>query len=269
MLSFWSSDAPIRLVGCGNMAGAMLRRWLDAGLPPRTVTVVRPSGVAPAPGVRTVTAVPPREAPPRVLMLGVKPQKLDDVADMVAAAVGPETLLISILAGTELASLRARFPGAGAVVRAMPNTPVAIGRGVVALHGDRAPELDALMAPLGLVERIDDEDAFGLVTALAGSGPAFLFRFVSALARAGADLGLDEAQALRLAVATVDGAAGLAAGSPDDLDVLADRVASPGGMTREGLNVLDGEAALDRLIRRTIDATARRGREMAEETRRG
>jgi pyrroline-5-carboxylate reductase len=251
------------------MAGAMLRRWLDAGLPPRTVTVVRPSGVAPAPGVRTVTAVPPREAPPRVLMLGVKPQKLDDVADMVAAAVGPETLLISILAGTELASLRARFPGAGAVVRAMPNTPVAIGRGVVALHGDRAPELDALMAPLGLVEWIDDEDAFGLVTALAGSGPAFLFRFVSALARAGTDLGLDEAQALRLAVATVDGAAGLAAASDDDPAALADRVASPGGMTREGLNVLDEEAALDRLIRRTINATARRGREMAEETRRG
>lgn len=246
----------------------MLRRWLDAGLPPRAVTVVRPSGVAPAPGVRTVTAIPRNEAPPRVLMLGVKPQKLVEVADAVAAVVGPETLLISILAGTELASLRARFPGAGAVVRAMPNTPVAIGRGVVALHGDSRPEIEALMRPLGLVEWIDDEDAFGLITALAGSGPAFLFRFVSALAAAGADFGLDRAQALRLAIATVDGAAGLALASPDDPAVLADRVASPGGMTRKGLDVLDEGAALDRLIRRTIDATARRGREMAEETRR-
>lgn len=247
----------------------MLRRWLDCGLPPGAATVIRPSGTPPAPDVRTLTAFPRGEAPPRVLMLGVKPQKLDDVAEQVAAAVGPETLLISILAGTELATLRALFPSAGAIVRAMPNTPVAIGRGVVTLYGDLRSEFNALMEPLGLVEWIDTEDVFGSATALAGCGPAFLFRFISALARAGEDLGLNPAQALRLAMAMVDGAAGLAATSSEDPALLADRVASPGGMTRKGLDVLDDRDALNRLIRLTVEAAEQRGREMAAEARRG
>ena len=266
----WNQGDPIWLIGCGNMAGAMLGRWLETGLPAQAVTVVRPSGAAPAPGVRTLTAIPSGERSPRLLLLGVKPQKLDEVAEAVADAIGPETLLVSILAGTELASLRERFPRAGAIVRAMPNTPVAIGRGVVALHGDageRRDALDALMAPLGLVEWIADEADFGLVAALAGCGPAFLFRFISALAGAGSALGLGEDTAARLALATVDGAAGLAAASGESPAMLADRVASPGGMTRKGLDVLDaGDALLD-LLRRTLDATARRGAEMAAETR--
>lgn len=252
------------------MAGAMLRRWLDAGLPPDTVTVVRPSGVVPVPGVRTSTEVPSGEASPSVVLLGVKPNKLEDVAASVASVVGPATLLVSILAGTELATLRNRFPAAGAVVRAMPNTPVAIGRGVVALHGYAGPFgnlLETLMAPLGLIEWIDDETAFGSVTALAGSGPAFLFRFIAAVAQAGEQLGVQPRQALRLATAMVDGAAGLAAASPDHPDLLADRVASPGGMTRKGLDVLDEDGALRSLILRTLDATDRRGREMARESR--
>lgn len=270
MTRMLSISGPIWLVGCGNMAGAMLHRWLDAGLSPAAVTVVRPSGIPPAEGVRTLRALPAGEAPPRVLMLGVKPQMLDEVADAVADVVGPETLLISILAGTELATLRDRFPKAGAIVRAMPNTPVAIGRGVVALHGgtlDRRAEVEALMAPLGLTEWIEDEGLFGRVTALAGCGPAFLFRFVSALAEAGSALGVPADQALRLAVATVDGAAGLAAGSDESPGVLADRVASPGGMTRKGLDVLDDGGALRDLLVRTLAAAERRGREMAAETR--
>ncbi|MFD1611839.1 pyrroline-5-carboxylate reductase [Sphingomonas tabacisoli] len=260
----------IWLVGCGNMAGAMLRRWLEAGLPPEPVTVIRPSGVAPAPGVRTLTAMPQGETPPRVLMLGVKPQKLGDVADAVANVVGPDTLLISILAGTELATLKQRFSKARAVVRAMPNTPVAMGRGVVALHGDagaRRGDVETLMRPLGLVEWIADEAQFGLATALAGSGPAFLFRFIDAMASAGAALGLPAQQALRLAVATVDGAAGLAAGSDETPATLADRVASSGGMTRKGLDVLDEGRALETLLVHTLEAAERRGREMAAETR--
>lgn len=265
-----ANSGPIWLVGCGNMAGAMLRRWLDAGLPAETATVVRPSGVAPAPGVRTLTALPAGEAPPRILLLGVKPQKLDEVARPVAEAVGSETLLVSILAGTELETLQARFPRAGAVVRAMPNTPVAIGRGVVALYGDpggRRADVETLMRPLGLVEWLTDEARFGLATALAGCGPAFLFRFIDAITSAGAALGLPEDQAARLAVATVDGAAGLAASSGESAAALADRVASPGGMTRKGLDVLDEGGALRELMIRTLAAAERRGREMAAETR--
>ncbi|HYZ47578.1 MAG TPA: NAD(P)-binding domain-containing protein, partial [Sphingomonas sp.] len=184
-----SNIGPVWLIGCGNMAGAMLRRWLEAGLPPKAVTVVRPSGIAPAPGVRTLRAVPPGEAPPRVLLLGVKPQKLDEVARAVATASGPETLVVSILAGTELEALRARLPSVGAVVRAMPNLPVAIGRGVVALYGDageRRAELETLIGALGLVEWVATEAQFEAVTSLAGCGPAFLFRFISALAEGGA-----------------------------------------------------------------------------------
>jgi len=265
-----SNFGRIWLVGCGNMAGAMLRRWLDAGLPAEAATVIRPSGVAPAPGVRTLREIPAGEAPPRILLLGVKPQKMAEVAEAVAAAVGPETLLISILAGTELATLAARFPKAGAVVRAMPNTPVALGRGVVSLYGDageRRGELENLMRPLGLAEWAADEDQFGQMTALAGCGPAFLFRFIDAVAAAGAALGLPEDQSLRLATAMVDGAAGLAAGSDESPGKLADRVASPGGMTRKGLDVLDEGDALRDLLTRTLAAAEKRGREMAAETR--
>lgn len=205
-----------------------------------------------------------------MLLLGVKPHKLDEVADTVATAIGPQTLVISILAGAEIDSLRARFPDAGAVIRAMPNTPVALGRGVVALFGeagDRRADAEALMRPLGLTQWIEDKDQFAAVTALTGCGPAFLFRFISALADAGVALGLAQDQAVELAVATVDGAAGLAASSNETPEILADRVASPGGMTRKGLDVLDDDGILRELIFRTLDAALRRGEEMAAEAR--
>jgi pyrroline-5-carboxylate reductase len=269
MADEWDEIAPLWLVGCGNMAGAMLRRWLDVGLSPDAVTVVRPSAVVPAPGVRTLATLPAGEGLPRVLLLGVKPQKLDEVTADVAASVGPETLVLSILAAVELATLRTRFPAAGAIVRVMPNTPVVLGRGVVALFGDpgrHQSKLDRLMLPLGLVEWIHDEDLFGPATALSGSGPAFLFRFIAALAQAGQALGLDHDQAVRLATAMVDGAAGLALASSENADALADRVASPGGMTRAGLNVLDDQNALRDLLRRTLEATDRREREMTART---
>lgn len=256
----------IWLIGCGNMAGAMLTRWLACGLEPAAVTVIRPSGVAPADGVRVLTAVPDEPAPD-VLLLGVKPQKLSEVAPAVADAVGPGTLLLSILAGAELATLAALFPRAGAIVRAMPNTPVALGRGVIGLHGVRDPRVEPLMAPLGHAEWIADERLFDVVAALAGCGPAFLFRFVDALAAAAADLGLPPDQAARLAVAMTDGAAGLAAGSNEAPAQLADRVASPGGMTRKGLDVLDEADALRDLIGRTLAAAVTRGREMAAEAK--
>jgi pyrroline-5-carboxylate reductase len=263
MTSIWPAEAPILIVGCGNMAGAMLKRWLDVGMSADAVTVVRPSGVAPVPGVRTLTALPDG-AKARLLLLGVKPQKLPEVAPDVARALGPDTLLLSILAGTELATLRERLGHAGAIVRAMPNMPVAIGRGAVALHGDPGPfraELERLMSPLGTWEWIGDETLFHALTALVGSGPAFVFRYVEALAEAAADLGLPRDQALRLARAMVDGAAGLLSVSPEHPRALAEQVASPGGTTRAGLDVLDG--GLPALVRATLQAAAQRSRELA------
>ncbi|HEV2569345.1 pyrroline-5-carboxylate reductase [Sphingomonas sp.] len=265
----WPTDAPIWLIGCGNMAGAMLRRWLEVGLPPSAITVVRPSGEPPAAGVRTLTQFPKGEPPPSLLLLGVKPQKLDEVAAEVAEVVGPGTMLVSILAGTKLDALRQRFPGAGPVIRAMPNTPVALGRGVVLLHGpagERRNGLEKLFAPLGSSEWLADETLFDAASALTASGPAFVFRFIAALGSAGEALGIDADQALRLALATTDGAAGLALVSGEHPDQLADRVASAGGMTRKGLDVLDTDQALTALIAKTIAAAEQRARELGQET---
>ena len=241
----------------------MLSRWLDNGtLSPDSVTVIDPARPD-FPGVRSLAAVPD-EAPPVQLMLGVKPQLLDDVATAVAQALGPHTQVLSILAGTRHATLARRFEQAASVVRVMPNLPVAIGQGAIALHApnaDRTP-LDALFAPLGLVEWIDDEGLFDAVTALSGSGPAFLYRFAEALAKGGVAMGLEEAQADRLARASVAGAAALAKASPEPLAALADRVASKGGSTREGLDALDEGEALDRVVAAALRAAESRNREL-------
>jgi pyrroline-5-carboxylate reductase len=262
---------PLWLVGCGNMAGAMLRRWLDAGtLAAGDVTVINRSGTLPIEGIRVVTQVPADAAAPATIMLGVKPQQIDLIAQTAVADVRPR-LLLSILAGVETAALAARFP-ADAIVRAMPNLPVSIGKGVVALQSDSTDEglrdaATALMAPLGLVEWIAEERLFDAVTALSGCGPGFVFRFIDAMGAAGAALGLPEDQARRLAIATVEGAGALASGADVAPATLADRVASPGGSTREGLNVLDREDVLRRLMAETLAASARRNAEMAAAAR--
>lgn len=261
-------DGPLWMIGCGNMGGAMLRRWVAAGLAPGRVTVVtRGEATVPA-GVRALHALPLDEEP-ATLVLAVKPQQLDSVAPMLARLA--PSLLVSILAGVEISTLTARIP-AGGIVRAMPNLPVAIGQGVTALHttSDSSAVRDtaeALAAPLGTVEWIADEAQFDAVTALAGSGPGFVFRFADALARAGAALGLPEDQSLRLALATLAGSAAMAAASNEPPAVLADRVASPGGSTRQGLNVLDADDALVDLLTRTLEAARRRNAEMAAEAR--
>lgn len=247
----------IWLAGCGNMAGAMLSRWLAAGVDPDEVTAVRPSG-RPVCGVRTLTT-PPDAPPPGLLMLGMKPQMLGAAAPAWQAA-SEGAVVISILAGTRLESLHALFPRARAIVRAMPNLPVALGQGVVALHGDRDADVETLMAHLGLVEWIADEALFDAVTALAGSGPAFLYRFIDALAKGGAALGIPAEQAARLALAMVAGASALAAQADAPPAALADRVASKGGSTRAGLDVLD--ESLDTLVAATLRAAAERNRQL-------
>jgi pyrroline-5-carboxylate reductase len=261
----------IWLIGCGNMAGAMLRRWIDSGVVAADqVDVVNRTDRALPEGVRQARDLP--EGPlPDMVMLGMKPQQLDEIASRYAERLAGVPVLVSILAGVEGEALARRFQ-AGAIVRAMPNLPVGIGKGVVALHASASdPALrqavSALMAPLGLVEWIADEALFDVVTALAGSGPGFLYRYIDAMAEAGAALGLPADQAARLAVATVEGSAMLAAAADASPAILADRVASPGGSTRKGLDVLDHNAALKALLRETLDAAARRNAEMAAAAR--
>jgi pyrroline-5-carboxylate reductase len=261
----------ILLVGCGNMAGAMLEGWLAAGLEPERFTVVDPARRELPAGVRSLDAVPQGEDFDLIL-LGVKPQLLAEVAPQVEPVAGPETVLVSILAGVELAVLAERFPSAQGLLRVMPNLAAALGRSPLALASrgldDAArDEAEALLTPLGTPEWID-ERAFDLVTALAGSGPAFVYRFIDALASAAAELGLPEDQARRLALATVEGAAALAAVSPHEPGELARRVASPGGVTQAGLDALDQGEGLRLLLERTLRAARDRSAEIAAAARR-
>lgn len=264
-------SGPLWLIGCGNMAGAMLEGWLRAGADPRQITVIRPSGKPVADGVRVLTALPEDETP-AIVQLGVKPQKLDEVAPVVAPALQPETILVSILAGVELAVLHARFPAPETVVKAMPNLPVALNKGVTGLLSDSGDaearaRIERLMSALGHAEWYEDEGLFNVASALTGAAPAFLYRFLDALAEGAGGLGMPPEQAARLAAAMAEGAAALAASSDATPRELARRVASPGGTTEAGLEVLDGEDGLKPLILRTLEASRRRGREMAEAAR--
>ncbi len=263
---------PLWLVGAGNMGGAMLRGWLSAANG-RAISVIDPFIADVPEGVTLLRAIPPGAEQPDILVLAVKPQQLGDVRAVFAGKAGAPRLLLSILAGVETETLKDAF-GARSTVRAMPNLPVSIGEGVTALFSDGADdavraEAAGLVAPLGLVEWIDDEALFDAVTALSGCGPGFLFRFIEAMATAGEALGLPADQALRLATATVKGSGLLAAQSDDGPATLADRVASPGGSTREGLNVLDADDALKRLMAETLAAAARRNAELAAAARKG
>ncbi len=259
----------ILLIGCGNMGGAMLAGWLAAGMVPARFSVVDPFLEQVPPGVELLRELPERRFD--AILLGVKPQLLGEVAPQIARLAGGETILLSILAGAELASLAARFPAAGGVVRIMPNLAAAIGKSPIALAGQGLDEtqtaaVTALMAPLGTPEWLD-EAQFDAVTALAGSGPAFVYRFIDALAQGGAALGLPAAQAQRLALAMVEGAGALASASAHAPAELARRVASPGGTTEAGLQVLDADGALARLVSATLKAAADRSAEMAKAAR--
>ncbi len=251
------------IIGCGNMGGAMLAGWLAAGEPPSRFAVLDPALDGVPDGValyRDAGAVPGTHD---AVLLGFKPQQL--------AALGPALqelttgrTLCSLLAGITLAQLAAAFPLAAAQLRVMPNLAARIGKSPVILaeagldEAGRAAAF-ALFDRLGTAVWLAHEAQFDLVTALAGSGPGFVYRFIDALAGAAVDLGLEPETAASLALATVEGAALLAAGADVPPAVLADRVASPGGMTREGLNVLDEADALRKLLTETLRATADKG----------
>ena len=276
--SIW--PARLLILGCGNMGGAMLAGWLRGGLAPARFTVVDPVLAEAPAGVMLLRDVAECDgAPFDAILLGVKPQLLDAVAPSLAPLVGPHTVLLSILAGVELASLAARFPMAGGIVRIMPNLAAAIGKSPMGLAGqnqagaglDAATQakISALLAPLGTAEWLAQESLIDAVTALGGSGPAFVYRFLDALAQGGAQIGLPADQALRLALSMVEGAAALAAASEHPPAELARRVASPGGTTEAGLKVLDEGAAITRLVSATLKAARDRSEEMAEAARAG
>lgn len=257
--------------GCGNMGGAMLKGWLAGGIAPEAFTIVDPFLAAAPEGVRLLQAAPDGEGAFDMVLLGFKPQQLPDAAAMVRPFVGPQTLLLSILAGVDLATLRGAFPQARAIVRVMPNLAAALGKSPIALVGEAdaaaRAQTDALMAPLGQAEWLSGEDQMDLVTALAGSGPAFVYRFIDALAEGAAALGLPRDQADRLALSMVEGAAMLAAASEHGPAELARRVASPGGVTQVGIDVLDKDQRLVALMTDTLRGARDRSVEMTKQAR--
>ena len=268
---------PIRLVGCGTMGAALARGWLAAGLPASDLQIVEPVAAVRATwtarGAQTAAVIDDvaRWPQPRALVLAVKPQQMRSVLPHAAALAGPSTLVLSIAAGTRLATLAAAFGGSAPVVRAMPNTPAAVGQGATALYApghvgtaDRALA-DALMAAVGLTLWLDDEAQLHAVTALSGGGPAYVFLLVEVLAAAAAKCGLAPDVAMRLTRATVSGAAALLRQSTEPPEVLRKNVTSPGGTTAEALAVLMAGDGLQPMFDRAVAAAAARSEALGRE----
>jgi pyrroline-5-carboxylate reductase len=262
--------SPTWFVGCGNMGQAMVEGWRSAGVDLSMATAIRPSG-KPVEGVRTVGSLKEAGAAPRMIVLGFKPQQLDEVAEDLVPWITSKTVVVSILAGVEAASLRGRFKKA-VIVRAAPNLPVSIRRGVVALYSEDADDqqrkqIGDLFAALGFAMWTESEKAFSAVGAMAGAGPAFVARFIDSLAASGAQEGLPQGLASTIALETVLGTAWMASVTGETMDELARRVASPKGTTQAGLAVLDREDVLRQLVGAAIGAARRRGAELAAEAR--
>jgi pyrroline-5-carboxylate reductase len=255
-------------IGCGNMGQAMVAGWLLAGEDPASFTAVRPSGT-PVPGIRTVRSVREADVLPDRIILGFKPQQLRDLAPEVARWVTGRTTLISMLAGADTATLSGLFPRARAIVRVMPNLPVAVRRGVLPLFSPQGQEqalqqeLQPWFSRLGFAPWCASEEEFGAIGFVAGSTPAYVARFIAAFAAAGEGRGLDPSLALTAAREAVLGSAWLAATTGEPMAELARRVTSPKGTTEAGLKVLDGE--LPDLVDRTLAAATRRSRKLAAE----
>ena len=258
------------LAGAGKMGGAMLTGWLARGLDPQRVIVVEPS---PSPEISALAAqgvrLNPKDATiAETLVIAVKPQMFRDAGATLKSFVGPTTLVVSIMAGTTIASLQAVC--GGAAVRAMPNTPAAIGRGItVAVAADNVSAAhrataDALLAATGAVEWIDDEALMDAVTAVSGSGPAYVFLLAEELARAGVAAGLPERLAEKLARETVAGSGELLHRSELSAATLRQNVTSPGGTTAAALDVLMGHEGLQRLMIRAVAAATARSKELAK-----
>ena len=265
------SIGPVMLVGAGKMGMALARGWLDAGLPASNLVLVDPS---PGAAAKELAAdydlvIHPEAAGlvPNVLVLAVKPQIIDAVMAGLKPVVGPQTLVLSIAAGVSIATLSAGLE-TGRVIRTMPNTPAQIGKGITgAVAGpeigpdDRAA-VDALLSAAGQVVWFDAEKDLDAVTAVSGSGPAYVFNLVEALAAAGVAQGLDEAAAMQLARQTVIGAAALMEADPAPASVLRENVTSPNGTTAAALAVLMADGGLTPLMQRAVDAARKRSEEL-------
>jgi len=265
-------NGTIVLAGAGKMGGAMLAGWLAQGLDAKSVAVIEPH---PSDEIRALVTKGVRlnPAPSEIgdvvtLVVALKPQMFREAGTMLKSFVGSSTLMVSIMAGTTIASLQEVC--GGSVVRAMPNTPAAIGRGItvaVAANNVSATQravADALLRATGSVEWVDDEDLMDAVTAVSGSGPAYIFLLAEELARAGVEAGLPAELATKLARETVAGSGELLHRSDAPSATLRQNVTSPGGTTAAALEVLMGEGGMQQLMIRAVAAATKRSKELAK-----
>jgi len=267
--------APVLLVGCGKMGGALLKGWLDGGLAPGEIAVVEPDSALRG-QVQSRFAVAafgdaaeiPAAFRPGAVVLAVKPQTMAAAVPAYGRFAAEDTVFLSIAAGQTIATVT-KLLGGGAVVRAMPNLPAAIGRGMtVACAGpsvapSQRDRCEKLLAGVGEVAWLADEALMDAVTAVSGSGPAYVFLLVECLAEAGVAAGLEPGLALRLARATVEGSGEMLRLSPEPADELRRSVTSPGGTTAAALAVLMGADGLGPLLERAVAAAAKRSRELS------
>lgn len=264
-------DRGLVLLGCGKMGSAMLKGWLAEGLPASSVWVQdpAPSDWVKGQGVWINTALP---AAPAVVVVAVKPQIMADALPDVAALSGRQTVFLSVAAGTPISEFTRVLGPDTPIVRAMPNTPSAVGQGITALIGnDVASTADQelatqLMQAVGETVHLKSESEMDAVTGVSGSGPAYVFHMIEALAAAGEAQGLSSDLAMKLAKATVAGAGALAQKADETPAQLRINVTSPNGTTQAGLDqLMDAERGLAPLMRRTVNAAAQRSRELGRD----
>jgi len=256
------------LLGCGKMGSAMLQGWLDRGLPPGSVHVIDPdpSDWLNATGV-TINGKLPEN--PAIVLIAVKPQMMGEALPAIAAMGNGATLFVSVAAGTPISAMEDALGEESPVIRAMPNTPAAVGRGITAIIGNthatpaHLDMAETLLAAVGQVVRLECEDQMDAVTGVSGSGPAYVFHMIECLATAGEAQGLPTDLSMQLAQATVAGAGALAEAADESPAQLRVNVTSPKGTTQAGLEVLmDERNGLPPLMERTVAAAANRSREL-------
>jgi pyrroline-5-carboxylate reductase len=261
------------LVGAGKMGGAMLDGWLRLGFTRERIVILEPR---PSPDIEAVTKLgvrlnPPADAVREVafIVVAIKPQEAAAVVPTLKPLAGSGALVISIMAGKTLAFLQGALGADSAIVRAMPNTPAAIGRGITVgvpnakVTANQKTLAHRLLSAIGAVEWVEDEALIDAVTAVSGSGPAYVFLLAESLARAGAAAGLPADLAARLARATVSGSGELLHRSSLDAATLRQNVTSPGGTTAAALGVLMAADGLDPLMEKAIAAATKRSKELA------
>lgn len=265
---------PVLLLGAGKMGSALLEGWLARGLDPKTVFVIDPAlPDVPLEKLKSLgVTVGPQAgdlSDPAAILAAVKPQVAQGALPVAAAFAGPSTVVVSIMAGTTLKTLSAGFPERTAIVRAMPNTPAAVGRGITgAFAGEGVSDrqravAQRLLEAAGDVVWVESEPLIDAVTGVSGSGPAYVFLLVEAMAKAGVAAGLPADVAETLARKTVEGAGELMRRSPEPPAILRRNVTSPNGTTAAALEVLMAEDGLEPLMERAVLAATRRARELA------